>query len=205
MLGNIAMMVGDLAIEKGIPFLVRKGVEAGRYYASEALRDSNLQKEAINYTLNKARPVIHKVGSEMLDQISTKVRPNRCHKTDRPDLDGAGIDIHTAVGKLPKPKRGWTLLDHNYTGPYNPLEQQVKYDPETGQIQQISQQPTGATDAIAMQHDVDYGVCSNRNEKYGENEKKCKHKVDKNMVEALDAVPWRQRQWVMRQRGTQLI
>jgi len=30
-----------------------------------------------------------------------------------------------------------------------------------------------------MQHDVDYGVCSNRNEKYGENEKNCKHKADK--------------------------
>jgi len=52
------------------------------------------------------------------------------------------------------------------TGPYNPLEQQVSYDPETGQIKQIYQQPTGATDAIAVQHDVGYGVCSNRNKKY---------------------------------------
>ena len=110
----------------------------------------------------------------MLDQISTKVRPNRRHKTDRPDLDGAGIDIHSVIGKLPKPKRGWTLPGHNYTGPYNPLEQQVNYDPETGQIKQIHQQLMGATDAIAMQHDVDYGVCSNRNKKYGENEKNCK-------------------------------
>ena len=72
-LGNIAMTVGDLAIEKGIPFLAKKGLEAGRYYASEALRDPNLQKKAINYTLDKARPVFQKVGSEMLDQISTKV------------------------------------------------------------------------------------------------------------------------------------
>ena len=46
-----------------------------------------------------------------------------------------------------------------------------------------------------MQHDVDYGVCSNRNEKYGENEKNRKHKADKKMVKALDAVPWKQRQW----------
>ena len=71
----------------------------------------------------------------------------------------------------------------------------MKYDPETGQIQQIYQQPTGITDAIAMQHDVDYGVCWNRNEKYGENEKNCKHNADKKMVKALDAVPWKQRQW----------
>ena len=79
----------------------------------------------------------------MLDQISTKVRPNRRHKTDRPDLDGAGIEIHSAIGKLPKPKWGWTLPGHNYTGPYNSLEQQVNYVPETGQIKQIYQQPTG--------------------------------------------------------------
>ena len=56
-LGNIAMTVGDLAIEKGIPFPTKKGLEAGRYYASEALRDPNLQKKAINYTLDKARLV----------------------------------------------------------------------------------------------------------------------------------------------------
>ena len=120
--GDVDVAVGDLAITKGIPYLVKKSVEAGRYYASEATRDPKLQKKAINYTLNKARPVIQKVGSEMLDQLSTKVRPNQRYKTDRPDLDGAGFDIHAAIGKLPKPKKGWTLPGHNYTGPYNPLE-----------------------------------------------------------------------------------
>ena len=160
--GDVAMAVGDLAITKGIPFLAKKSVEAGRYYASKAMSDPKLQKKAINYTLNKARPVIEKVGSEMLNQLSTKVRPNQRYKTDRPDLDGAGFDIHAAIGKLPKPKRGWTLPGHNYTGPYNPLEQQVNYDPETGEILEIYQKPTGATDAIAIQHDVDYDVCSNR-------------------------------------------
>jgi len=38
------MTVGDLAIEKGIPFLAEKGFEAGLYYASEAMRDPKLQK-----------------------------------------------------------------------------------------------------------------------------------------------------------------
>ena len=126
------------------------------------MRDPKLQKKAINYTLDKAHPVIQKVGSEMLDQLSTKVRPNQRDKTDRPDLDGAGFDIHAAIGKFPKPKKGWTLRGHNFTGPYNPLEKQVKYDPETGEILEIYKPPTGATDAIAMQHDVDYDVCSNR-------------------------------------------
>ena len=35
-LGNIAITEGDLTIETGIPFLAKKGLEAGRYYASEA-------------------------------------------------------------------------------------------------------------------------------------------------------------------------
>ena len=87
----------------------------------------------------------------MLDQISTKVWPNRRHKTDRPHLDGAGVDIHAAIGKLPKPKRGWMLPGHNYTGPYNPLEQQVEYDPETGQILQIYQHPTRQINSITKQ------------------------------------------------------
>ena len=46
-----------------------------------------------------------------------------------------------------------------------------------------------------MQHDVDYSVCSHKKEKYGEDEKKCKHKADNKMVKALDAVPWKQRQY----------
>ena len=85
------------------------------------------------------------------------------------NVEGSGIDIHAAIGQFPKPKKGWTLPGHNFTGPYNPLEKQVKYDPETGEILEIYQPPTGATDAIAMQHDVDYDVCSNREKKYGDN------------------------------------
>ena len=43
---------------------------------------------------------------------------------------------------------------HKYTGPYNDLENQVRYNPETGEILEIYDQPTGPTDAVAMQHDV---------------------------------------------------
>jgi len=74
------------------------------------------------------------------------------------------------IGKLPKPKRGWTLQGHNFTGPYNDLEQQLSYDPKTGEIWEIYQQPTGRTDSIAMQHDADYASCTYRKQKYGENE-----------------------------------
>ena len=103
---------------------------------------------------------------------------------------GRGFDIHKAIGKLPKPKKGWTLPGHNYTGPYNPLEKQLSYDPKTGKILKIYQQPTGATDAVAMQHDVDYAVCAGK-----KNEKSCKHAADKKMVKGLDAIPKNKRQW----------
>ena len=72
---------------------------------------------------------------------------------------GSGMDVYMQIGKLPKPKVGWTLPGHKYTGPYNALENQVQYD-----------KPTGRTDAIAMQHDVDYSVCRDN--------WKCKHEAD---------------------------
>ena len=100
---------------------------------------------------------------------------------------GKGLDIHKAIGKLPKPKKGFTLPGHKYTGPYNPLEKQVKWDPNTGQILEIYEKPTGSTDAIAMQHDVDYSVCKD--------DVKCKNKADQKMVKALDAIPYNERQW----------
>ena len=99
----------------------------------------------------------------------------------------SGIDIHKQIGKLPKPKGGWTLPGHNYTGPYNDLENQVRYNPETGEILEIYDQPTGPTDAVAMQHDVDYSVCGD--------DRKCKNKADRKMVKSLDAIPWKERQW----------
>ena len=63
----------------------------GRYYGSEALRVPKLQKQAINYAISKATHFIKKTGAEMLNQLSTKVRPNIKYKTDRKDLDGVGF------------------------------------------------------------------------------------------------------------------
>ena len=100
---------------------------------------------------------------------------------------GAGIDIHKAIGKLPKPKKGWTLSGHKYTGPYNDLDSQVRYHPITGEILESYDQPTGKTDSVAMQHNVDYSVCKD--------DKKCKNEVDRRMVKALDNVPYNERQW----------
>ena len=104
---------------------------------------------------------------------------------------GAGLDIHKAILKV-APKKGFVMPGHRYTGPGNPLEQQLRYDPNTGQILEIYQQPTGKTDAVSMQHDVDYSVCANKPKS---NQVKCKNDADRKMVKALDAIPWKDRQW----------
>ena len=60
----------------------------GRYYGSEALRNPKLQKKAIDYDLDKLNPMIQNVGSQALNQLSTKIRPEKNDKTNRKDLDG---------------------------------------------------------------------------------------------------------------------
>ena len=193
---------GDLAtLGRYVGKAGKKAAEMGRFFASEWLREPGAQKMLIG----KAEPFLRKG----IDQLSTAIRPKRNYKTNRKDLDGAGIfssalygfnyapwtlpkrgkgvDIHKAIGRLPKPKKGWTLPGHNYTGPYNPLEQQLRYDPTTGEILEYYVKPSGKTDAIAAQHDVDYSVCKD--------DRKCKNKADRKMVAALDAIPWEERQW----------
>lgn len=51
------------------------------------MRDPELQKKAVDYTLKKASPITYKVGSGAINQFSTKARPNYKYKTDRMDLD----------------------------------------------------------------------------------------------------------------------
>ena len=62
--------------------MAKKSVEMARY-GSEALRNKNLQKTAINYGIIKVTPAIQKAVSQALDQFSTKIRPNKKYKTDR--------------------------------------------------------------------------------------------------------------------------
>ena len=169
-----------------------------RFFASEWLREPGTQEMLVR----KLDPFL-KGG---IDQVSTAIRPKFKYKTNRPDLDGAGIfdlvygpnyapwtafpqkgkgvDIHKAIGKLPKPKSGWTLPGHKYSGPYNPLDQQLRFDPQTGEISEFYVKPTGKTDAVAAQREVDYSVCEGK-----KNPKKCKIQADRKMVKALDAIP----------------
>ena len=104
---------------------------------------------------------------------------------------GKGIDIHRAILKVAS-KKGFVLPGHKYTRPGNPIESQLKYIPEAGEILEIYEQPTGRTDGLSMQHDVDYSVCANKPK---EKQVKCKNEAGRKMIKALDAIPWKERQW----------
>ncbi|CAH3194820.1 unnamed protein product, partial [Porites evermanni] len=180
----------DGFVHYGLPWMGKKAVEMGRYGASELMRNKNLQKKAVNYGISKLTPFIQDSVGTAMDQLSTKVRPNKKYKTDKPKLDGRGLDIHNAILKV-APSKGFVLPGHNYTGPGNPLHKQLRHD-DKGNILEIFQQPTGPTDAVSMQHDVDYTVCGNKPKS---EQVKCKNEADKKMIKSLDAIPLKERQW----------
>ena len=95
------------------------------------------------------------------------------------------IDLHKQIGKLPIPKRGLVLPNMHYCGPYNPLNKQVLYD-QNGNILRYIQQPTGRTDEICAQHDIDYSLSNNL---------KDKHIADKKMIDSINKLPYKDRQW----------
>ena len=94
-----------------------------------------------------AKQKIKGIANKYLDQAFDSVTSDLSRKLD--PIHGKEVDIHKWIGKLPRPQSGFTLLGHNFTGPYNPLDQQVKFNPETGEILEIYQQSTGKTDAVA--------------------------------------------------------
>jgi len=73
---------------------------------------------------------------------------------------GRLLDIHSVIGKLPRPKAGFTLPSHKYTGPYNPLDQKL----DSNDKPLPGQKPFNQVDAIALKHDICY---RNHNDKIG--------------------------------------
>ena len=163
----------------------KKAAEMGRFFASEWLREPGAQQMLIN----KATPFLKKG----IEQVSTAIRPKKAYKTNRKDLDGGSIDIHKAIMKLPMPKKGWVLPGYNYAGPGNDVGKQADADWETGKIHKYYDEPTGPTDAVAAQHDVDYTVCQNKPDPISV--RRCKNEADRKMVASLDAIPYSDRQW----------
>ena len=169
----------------------KKAAEMGRFFASEWLREPGAQQMLINKAEALTKPFLKKG----IDQVSTAIRPKKAYKTNRNNyrMDGGSIDIHKAIMKLPKPKKGWVLPGYNYAGPGNPLEKQADFDRETGKIREYYVEPTGKTDAVAAQHDVDYTVCQNKPDPISV--RRCKNEADRKMVASLDAIPYSDRQW----------
>ena len=93
---------------------------------------------------------------------------------------GSAIDIHKLIGNLPRPKTGWTPGNYKYLGPYNPLESQVSFDENTGEIQKIYTPPKNKLDEIAMKHDICYSVNP-------QNKGDC----DRTMVKSIDEMPYK--------------
>ena len=96
------------------------------------------------------------------------------------------VDIHKAIGKLPFiPKRGFVLPNMNYCGASNPLEKQLIHD-KNGNILKYIQKPSGQTDSIRAQHDVDYTLAKSL---------KDKHIADKKMIDAINKLKYKDKQW----------
>ena len=136
----------DELIVKGLAAGAEGLFNLGRRGASEAIKSEAAKKK------------FKEIGQKYLEQVIDSVTDDVSKR-----IAGKGVDIHKAIGRLPKPKSGWTLPGHKYTGPYNDLENQVRYDNQ-GNILEIYDKPTGKTDAIAMQHDVDYSICEDDKE-----------------------------------------
>lgn len=63
------------------------------------------------------------------------------------------MDIHKIIGKIPfRPKKGYVLPSHRYSGPFNPLHEQL--DEEDRPLP--GQEPFNKVDAISMKHDICY-------------------------------------------------
>ena len=84
------------------------------------------------------------------------------------------MDIHKVIGKIPfKPKKGYVLPRHHFSGPYNPLHLQLdsKDNPLPGN------EPYNAVNATSTLHDICY-----RNNHIGKSE------CDRKMLEELNGL-----------------
>ena len=101
----------DELIVKGLASGAKGLFNLGRREASEPIKSEAAKKK------------LKQIGQKYLDQVIDSVTDDVSKR-----IAVKGVDIHKAIGKLPKPKSGWTLPGHKYAGPYNDLENQVKFD-----------------------------------------------------------------------------
>ena len=108
------------------------------------------------------------------------------------------IDIHKKITGNPITKnllKPWgsnkeRTIFNKYTGPGNDLKQQLDFNPYTGEIYKIHDQPSSSNDRCSVLHDVKYSVAEN----IGKNAKDIKNRKLKADKEWLDCFkprsPW---------------
>ena len=95
------------------------------------------------------------------------------------------IDIHALLEKNPITKKMLQpKFGYKYLGPYNgPLERQMLYDKQTGDIYKYYDKPKNILDKIASRHDTCYSIGKNKNG------------CDRIMVKEIDNIPYKERPW----------
>ena len=73
---------------------------------------------------------------------------------------------------------GLQVSINKYMGSYNPLDKQLSYDPNTGEVTEWKVKPYNRVDEIAAYHDICYDM--------GRNKGDC----DREMVQSLDEIPY---------------
>ena len=101
------------------------------------------------------------------------------------------IDIHSLLEKNPITKKMLQpKFGYKYLGPYNgPLEKQMLYNKQTGDIYKYYDKPKNVLDKIASRHDICYEL-----------KPKNKGYCDRVMIKEIDNIPFKERPW-----GTAMI
>ena len=96
------------------------------------------------------------------------------------------IDIHSLLKKNPITKKMLQpKFGYKYLGPYNgPLEKQMLYNKQTGEIYKYYDKPKNNLDGIASRHDTCYEL-----------KPKNKGYCDRVMVKEIDDIPYKDRPW----------
>ena len=134
------------------------------------------QKKFTNSLSGSEKTIRSKNGKLMLKSICAECGAKKSQFIKQPK--GGSFDIHKLIGKLPRPKSGFTPGNYKYMGPYNPLNKQLKYDPNTGEVLEWYVKPYNKVDEIAAHHDICYQMGKNKNE------------CDKKMVDDIDKIPY---------------
>ena len=136
------------------------------------------QKKFTNSLAGSEKITRSKNGKLIIKSICAECGAKKSQFIKSKENQGGSIDVHKLIGKLPRPKSGFTPGNYNYMGPHNPLDKQLKYDPNTGEVQQWYVKPYNKVDEIAAYHDICYEMGKSKNE------------CDQKIVSALDSIPY---------------